>query len=1108
MSIPHTSTPDMSADERRALLTQLLRKQAQSKITRMPLSYGQQALYFTQQLAPESSAMNIGYATWVRTHVDVKALLNACQVVMDRHDSLRTGFELTESGPVQRVVGSVEPDFVQIDAAGWSDETLRRAVQAAHEQPCDLAAATLMRVRLFTRADAEHVLLVTVHHSVFDGWSAGLAIDELFRVYGAAVGGTPANLPPVTNQYADFVAWQREMLACDDGARLRDYWLARMGGELPVLDLPIDKPRPAVQRMLGSSKTLAIEPALAHELRALARREHTTLYTLFLTAFYLLLHRLTNQEDLIIGSPMAARDHAQFHDTVGYLVSPVPLRAQISAEMTLREALAHVKQTLLEAIAHEDYPFALLIEQLHPKRNPGRTPVIEVTFTHLKLQLFGNLAQTTAGDASTLALELYPLTQENGQFDLGLLLTEIGDTLECSLKYNTDLFEEVSAERFVGHLHTLLHAIVRDMSQPVAAVPLLAPAERELILGRWNATEADYPADRCVHELVAEQAARTPDAVAVRNESGVLSYAELDQRANQVAHHLRALGVRPGVLVGLMIERTPNMLVGLLGVLKAGGAYVPLDPSFPTERLAMMLEDSHAQVLLTQESLADHVDPHGAHIVCIDSDWSQIGALPATPPAPLAKPGDVAYVIFTSGSTGRPKGVQVPHGAVVNFLHSMAQRPGLVADDVLVAVTTLSFDIAVLELMLPLTVGAQIVLATRSQAASGDELAQLLEESGATVMQATPATWRLLLAAEWRTPAGFKALCGGEPLPPALAADMLASGVELWNMYGPTETTIWSTVERITSAEPPILIGRPIANTQLYILNSALQPTPVGVVGELYIGGDGLALGYIGRPDLTAERFVPNPFGATPEAKIYRTGDLARYRPDGAVELLGRTDHQVKIRGFRIELGEIEAVLARQPEIAEAVVVARDDGRGGARLVAYVVPAEDETPSAGALRVALRTVLPDYMLPSTFVPLKALPRTPNNKIDRRALPAPEPAAAREDSNYQPPASATEQAVAEVWRDLLHVERVGVYDNFFDLGGHSLLAVEAIAKLEGQLGIKVGPATMRVQNLGQMAATYDEAAAAPAAASTPGEGQSTAGRFFGAVRRALGPGESR
>lgn len=1120
MSLPPQAA-DLSPEARRALLAQLLREQARARLTRLPLSYGQQALYFTQQMAPASAAYNIAFAARVYSPLKLDRLQHAFQAIIDRHAALRTSFVLADDGPQQIIAGAADLNFTQVDAAAWDEAELASQVDAAHQQPFDLACGPLLRVHLFTRSPADHVLLMTVHHIVFDGWSMGLVLDELARLYLSELEARPAGLNPTAHQYDDFVTWQREMLAGPEGVRLRTYWHQQLAGELPLLDLPLDKPRPPLPSMRGDAYNFSLDPALASRLRSLARAEHTTLYAVFLAAFFVLLHRHTGQEDLIIGAPMAGRSHPAFQQTVGYLVSPLPLRATVSPTMPFRSLLAHVTQTLHTALDHEDYPFALLVEQLQPRRTPGRTPLIEVLFTHQKVQILGKLAEDLASggfNRAELHLEPYPLNQESGQFDLSLLLIEANDNLACSLKYSSDLFEAPTVARMAGHLQSLIAGLLAEPDRPVGELPMLTAAERAQLLVQWNATSAAYPRSACLHDLLSAQAARTPAAIAVTGTGHQLSYTQLETSSNQLAHYLRTLGVRPGVLVGLLLERTPTMLVALLGILKAGGAYVPLDPAFPTERLAMMLADSQAPLLLTQADLAATLAPGPARQLLLDSDWPQIAVMPTEPPAPLAQPTDLAYVIFTSGSTGRPKGVQIPHRAVVNFLQSMAVRPGLTSDAVLAAVTTLSFDIAVLELFLPLSLGARVLLVSRGDATNGEALATLLAQQGVTCMQATPVTWRLLLAADWHPTAPFTALCGGEALPPDLAAALLAQGVTLWNMYGPTETTVWSTLQPISDPSPPILIGRPLANTRLFILTPALQPVPIGVIGTLYIGGDGLARGYLGQTELTAERFIRDPFSADPDARLYNTGDLARYHPDGAVELLGRNDHQVKIRGFRIELGEIELALARHPQVAEAVVVVRDDGRGGQRLVAYLVAAGSEPPAPGALRLFLRNSLPEYMLPAGFITLSALPRTPNGKIDRQALPAPEAGQSRAEAGYRAPASPTEQAIAEVWRTLLQVERVSVYDNFFDLGGHSLLAVEALARLEHQLGVKLGPPEIRMQSLGQLAATYDErltlsAVPAPVVSSTPAAPPAAppsglAGKLFGAVRRVITPGEKK
>jgi amino acid adenylation domain-containing protein len=1118
MTLPGQSIADLSPEERRALLARLLREKAKAVTTTFPLSYGQQALYFTQQLAPESAAYNVAFAAHISSPIDIAALQRSFQQLIDRHAALRTSFVGTATGPLQVVAGVADLAFATVHAAALDDDALRQAVEAANQQPFDLAKGPLLRVHLFTCSASDHVLLVSVHHIVFDGWSMGLMLDELAALYRAELSGVPADLPPVARQFSDYVAWQNALLAGPEGTQLWAYWQQQLAGELPVLDLPIDRPRPLFQRFYGRSHSFEIAHALGTRLRALARDERSTLYTLFLAAFYALLHRISGQEDVIVGSPMAGRGQPEFQQTIGYLVSPLPLRVAVAGRMPFRELLARVRHTVHEALAHENYPFALMVEHVQPRREPGRTPIMEVTFTHQKVQILGKVAEAMlrqeggAVAGTALAMEPYVIDQESGQFDLSLLLIEADDSVGVSLKYNSDLFEATTIERLLGYFQTLLDGIVADPDCPVARLPLLATVERAQVIAGWNATTADFPRACCLHDLLAAQAARCPETTAALFGEHSIRYGDLDARANQLAHHLQTLGLGPDKLVGIFLERSLDMLVALLGVLKAGAAYVPLDPAFPRERLALMLEDATAPLLITQAALAESIPAHSGHTLLIDVDWPVIAAQRTTAPTTTVQPEHLAYVIFTSGSTGRPKGVQIPHRAVVNFLNAMRVQPGLSARDTLLAVTTLSFDIAVLELYLPLLVGARVVLADRATASDGDALRLLMEQSGATVMQATPVTWKLLLASGWRAAAPFKALCGGEAMPPDLARALLAADVELWNMYGPTETTVWSTVQRVTEVGGIVPVGRPIDNTQIYVLNELLEPQPVGVSGELYIGGEGLARGYLKRPELTAERFVANPFNANGQTRLYRSGDLARWRGDGTIEVLGRSDQQVKIRGFRIELGEIEAALLRHPALREVVVVARDDGRGTLRLLAYLVSDSDQPPQAGALRVHLRATLPDYMIPAAFITLAALPLTPNGKIDRRALPLPEQTRARSDEHYCAPESPSELAIAAVWCEVLQIERVSAYDNFFDLGGHSLAAVETLSKLEQQLGPKLNPALLRVQTLGQLALAYDELLQARAAEATrPGappaqEQASIAGRLFGALRRAIPGGE--
>ncbi|MEO5574034.1 MAG: amino acid adenylation domain-containing protein, partial [Gammaproteobacteria bacterium] len=646
------------------------------------------------------------------------------------------------------------------------------------------------------------------------------------------------------------------------------------------------------------------------------------------------------------------------------------------------------------------------------------------------------------------------IVRGTAKFDLTMAVVEVADGLRMQLDYNTDLFDATTITRLLGHFQTLLEAIVRNPGQVISRLPLLPQAERNQTLTEWNNTYADYPRTQGIHQLFEAQVERMPDSMALVFGDARLTYRELNVRANRLAHHLQSLGVAADVLVGLCVERSLDMVVALLGILKAGGAYVPLDPGYPAARLAFMLQDAAFAVLVTEQKIADSLPMHSARVVCLNAQTS-FDNYPRTNPAACGTAESLAYVIYTSGTTGQPKGVQIPHRALVNFLCSMRERPGINDSDVLLAITTLSFDIAALEIFLPLINGARIILVNRDGVIDGSRLIEHLRQSGITILQATPATWRLLIESGWQGTPGLKMLCGGEAMPQGLADQLLMRGSQLWNMYGPTETTVWSTIQQVTTGRGPILIGKPIANTQLYILDRYLNPVPIGVAGDLYIGGDGLARGYLNRPELTDEKFIPHPF--TADARLYKTGDLARYLADGRIECLGRIDYQIKIRGFRIELGEIEAVLGQYSAIKEAVVVAREDTPEDKRLVAYVIP-RDARPSLAELRAFLKDKLADYMLPSAFVMLNEMPLTPSGKVDRKALPAPDQTGQDLAETYVAPRTPDEQRLAEIWSEILQIKKISIQDNFFELGGHSLLAVRLLAHIEKTLGQNLPLAT--------------------------------------------------
>lgn len=836
------------------------------------------------------------------------------------------------------------------------------------------------------------------------------------------------------------------------------YWKKQLAGAPPLLPLPTDRPRPPEQSFRGASLSFCISQEITTALSQLGGQEGVALSTTLLAAFNILLYRYAGTEDVIVGSPFVSRVNAE------NFVNAVPLRTDMSGNPTFPEFLGRVRKVALLAQAYQDVPYCLLVDEFCPQIDLSYSPLFQVTFVFEENIPFQTI------DRSRLTASPWVIENNEGKFDLTLFLKPTSAGLEGSWSYSTDLFDAETIERMNEHFQILLAGIVAHAQQPISALPLLPDKEKNLLLVEWNQTQTDESQDRCLHHLVTQQAEATPEKIAVSFEGQTLTYQELHQRSNQVAHYLQKRGVKPDDLVGICVERSLEMLVGLLGVLKAGGAYVPIDPNYPPDRVEYMIENSEAKLLLTQQQLVKNLPTKAAKealVICLDADWSLIAQESEETPIASVTPENMAYVIYTSGSTGKPKGVQVLHRGAVNFLNSMRQQPGICEADILLSVTTLSFDIAVLELYLPLTVGAQVVILSREAAMDGRKLLKTIAQSGITILQATPATWRLLLESGWEGQSPMKMLSGGEAMPKELAAQLLTKGTELWNMYGPTETTVWSTVYQIKDAQQRILIGKPIANTDIYILDPLLQPVPIGVAGELHIGGSGLARGYLQRDDLTTERFIPNPFRET--ERIYKTGDLARYLPDGNIECLGRLDFQVKIRGFRIELGEIESVLVKHPNVQQAVVIVREDFPGDKRLVSYIVAVNNQNPTIQELRSLLKEYVPEYMVPSIFVFLEALPLTPNGKVDRKALPVPEqsreaaiipvtqkaldlPAHTTQEKPEKPgkiakPKDDLEVQLVNIWEEVLHASPISTTDNFFEMGGHSLLAISLIREIE-------------------------------------------------------------
>jgi amino acid adenylation domain-containing protein len=1017
----------------------------------LPLSFSQERMWFIQQLAPESSAYNIAAALRLTGPARRDALQHSLNEIVRRHESLRTTFGLADGQPVQIVAPPSEIQVAEIDLRPLSpyerEREARRLVNAESQRPFDLGLGPLFRATLYQLGDQDHILLLAMHHIISDAWSLGVLGRELHALYLSFTASEPLSLPDLPIQYADFAHWQRGWLRGEILEAQLAYWRRQLAG-VPVLELPTDRPRPSLQSHRGTYLSRPLPGPLLVALRQLSRSAGVTLFMTLLAAFKVLLYRYTGQTDIAVGTPVANRKWRALEDLIGTFVNTLVLRTHLQGEVTFREFLGNVREVALEAYAHQDISFAKLVAELQPQRDPSHWPLFQVLFNLINLPAISL-------DLAGVHAVFYEADRGGAQFDLTLTVIDMPDTQLVTVEYNTDLFNADTIERLAGRYLTLLEGIAPGLDQRLDALPFLTEAERFQVQVEFNATEREYPREACVQQVFAAQAERTPDAVAVvghsvtKGEEERLSYRELNRRANQLAHHLRKLGVRPGVAVGISIERSTEMLVGLLGILKAGGAYVPLDPAFPRERLAFMMQDAQTPVLLTQQHLLAELPGHSARVVCLDRDWDAIARENADAPAASVAASDLAYLIYTSGSTGKPKGVEIPHRALTNLLLSMQVEPGLTGRDRLLSVSSLSFDIAGLELYLPLLAGASVTIAQQEVTMDGARLLDLLARSGATVMQATPATWRMLVDAGWKGTPGLKMLCGGEALSHNLAEHLLERGGQLWNMYGPTETTVWSSTYRVKPGDELIHLGHPIANTQLYVLDAQQQPVPLGVPGELYIGGDGIAAGYRNRPELTAERFVEiRDWDTARPRRLYRTGDLARRRLDGRLEFLGRADFQVKVRGFRIELGEIEAILQNHPGVRQAVVVAREDQPGDKRLVGYVVPSSGQVPTSAALRAHLREHLPDYMIPSVFVTLDALPLTPNQKVDRRALPAPEPETGQP---FVAPRDELEIRLARLWEKVLNVRPVGVTDNFFDLGGHSLLVVRLFAEIEQTFG---------------------------------------------------------
>lgn len=1034
------------------------------------VSFTQQQVWLHTQLAPNAPLYNEVLILERTGALDRAALERSLCEINRRHEILRTTFPAVDGTVVPAVAEhqAVELRVTNLNSLPESyrqPELMRIATEEAR-RPFDLTNGPLLRARLLCLSAETYVVVITLHALVADQESLNILSRELGALYHAYSAGEPSPLPDPPMQYADYVRWQRSGFEGDVLAQHLAYWRKRLAGIPTMLDLPTDRARPPVQGFHGARESLKLSKRLSESLKDLSQSEGVTLSITMLSAFQVLLSRYTGQSDIVVGTVVAGREAAGTENVIGPFAHTVIIRTDVETDPTFRELLRQVRDRSRRDLEYGSIPFDRIVGELQPERDPSRNPLFQVLFS---------LTPSATVDSSGWEGADFDVDNGAAKVDLTLQFDDKPEGMIARFTYNKDIFDSSTVNRMAGHFQTLLQGIVNNPDERLSRLPLLTEAERHQLLVEWNNTQAHYPKDRCVHHLFESQVERYPNATAVVFENERLTYRELNDRANQLARHLMKLGVGPDVLVGILVERSLEMVVGLLGILKAGGAYVPLDPAYPPERVAYMLEDSEVTVLLTQQRLLGGIPETCARVVVLDAGWDEIATEEANNPVTNAAPQSLAYVIYTSGSTGKPKGVQIPHRAVVNFLTSMSLKPGMTEKDRLLAVTTLCFDIAGLEIYLPLIVGACVEIVARQVASDGSQLLSRLVSSDATVMQATPATWRMLFEAGWQGSPHLKVLCGGEAVSRALADQLLQKAGSVWNVYGPTETTIWSTTTNIEAGQTSVPIGPPIANTQLFVLDKLLQPVPIGVAGELHIGGDGLARGYLHRPELTAEKFIADPFSQDPEARLYKTGDLVRYLRSGDIEFLGRIDHQIKIRGFRIELGEIEALLRQHPAVNEAVATVRENGPGDQRLVAYFLPAEDSIVTYSELRDFLKEKLPEYMVPSAFVRLTSMPLTPNGKINRRALPAPDQTDLASQETFAAAKDVIESRLVQIWETVLGMRPISVTQNFFlELGGHSLVAVRLMQRIEQAFGKKLPPATLfQAPTIEQLAAILRE-----------------------------------
>jgi amino acid adenylation domain-containing protein len=1011
-----------------------------------PLSYGQKALWLFQQINPNRIDYNLTCAVNINYNLDILILQNALNKLAKKQPIINSIFDEENGEPFQIIKDSCELIIEEKKILNCEKDNLYKEIYKEADAPFDLRKGPLLVVKLFRLPDDKSILLIVSHHIISDFLSLNIFLKELRLFYEEEVKFTKKIVQSNKTNYTymDHIYSQRQFLTSTIGTKQKAYWINKLSGKLPVIEFPLDHPRPKFQTFNGNTNLVKICNKLVSDLKELSSHEGVTLFVTLLTAFKLLIYKYTGESDILIGTPVTERSLSKFR-TIGYFVNPVLLRTTISESISFKELMKCVNETVNEAMRNKDYPFPLLVEQLNIERDPSRFPIFQNSFTFVKMPLLQ--------DNNTYLFEMEPFLHEQrgSAFDISFMVTDNRGDFQILCNYNTDIFEESTIKRIMKHYERILESVINKPEERIGQIKLLSKEEEEEIIGKQSGETVEYPKDKCIHNMFEEQVERTPDRIAVEYKEEKLTYKELNERSNQLAHYLQENGVGPDVAVGLYTERSLEMVIGLLGILKAGGAYVPLDPLFPKDRLSYIINETKMSIIVTNKNGEDDLLKN-KKVIYLSNEKENTQKWKTQNLNKRIKTNHLAYIIFTSGSTGNPKGVRINHNSLTNFLVSMKEKPGIKSEDRLLAITTISFDIAALEIYLPLITGSGLIVASRETVVDGNLLSKRIKESKITIMQATPSSWQMLLESDWEGDSKFKALCGGEALSKGLAEKLLKKCGSLWNMYGPTETTIWSSIYEVkkerneVNNEVLVSIGKPINNTQFYVLDKNLQMVPYGVIGELYIGGEGISKGYYNRVEMTAEKFIPDLYGKSSGKCLYKTGDYVKLLENGEMEFLGRMDHQVKIRGYRIELGEIESVLESDEEIKQSVVIVKATENNNKQLVAYIVPTKAEQIRVEEVREYVTQKLPSYMAPSIYVILDEMPLTPNSKIDRKKLPDPVEYGISTTKEYVGAQTETQIKLSEIWTNLLGLKQVSINDNFFEIGGHSLLATQLISRI--------------------------------------------------------------